>query len=352
MNKPLLSIAIPTYNRAILLDKLLSKLLPQIFQYRDIIEIIISDNASEDNTQDIIKKYKLKNKSLQIIDFLQSQNTGYYGNFKKCRELSNGHYFWILSDNEHISDNVIPLIVKTIKSNKEFACLYLKNNKSSKYSNDFQVYDTTFSKLTDKLEAYKLTLISAVIMLNLKDEDEILFNQFMGNSFLGFLFLCKILSTYNKVIVIEGYIYNSAHAFVTFDIFNSWTNDISECVEYLKNRKVFDDHLKNRFIESYLKNNVHTQVKYMLANKKIHNNKYKDKRAILNNLYYYYSDIPYFKRVFYTFYKKPLWFLYIKYNVSLSIRKLINRFQRLLVYLKKRKLNCFISQIKQKLNKS
>lgn len=352
MNKPLLSIAIPTYNRATLLDKSLSNLLPQISKYRDIIEIIISDNASKDNTQGIIKKHKFKNKSLEIIDFLQPKNTGYYGNFKKCRELSNGYYFWILSDNEHINDNVIPMIIQTLKSKKELACLYLRNIKSTKYSNDFQVYDTTFTNLIEEHEDIPLTLISAVIMLNYKDEDDLLYHKFRNNLFLGFLFVCNALINHNKAIVVEGNIYISEFSFVTFNIFEAWTRHITECVDYLMEKKIFNQFIKQKFIEYYLKKNVYNQIKYMLANKKIHNIKYKDKKEILDNLYSFYSDNPYFNRKFSTFFKKPLWYLYVKYNVSLSFQKLINRIRRLWLCLKKGNVNCFISLIKRKLKKS
>jgi len=51
-----LSICIPTYNRAKELDECLSCIVPQIMD-KDSIEIVISDNNSDDNTEQIIQKH-------------------------------------------------------------------------------------------------------------------------------------------------------------------------------------------------------------------------------------------------------------------------------------------------------
>ena len=49
----LLTIAIPTYNGSKTISDMLNILLPQV---DDRVEIIISDNCSTDNTEDIIRK--------------------------------------------------------------------------------------------------------------------------------------------------------------------------------------------------------------------------------------------------------------------------------------------------------
>ena len=54
----LLTIAVPTYNRAELLNKQLAWLAKSIKGYESECEIIISDNCSEDNTQEIVKKWQ------------------------------------------------------------------------------------------------------------------------------------------------------------------------------------------------------------------------------------------------------------------------------------------------------
>ena len=54
---PLVSIIIPTYNRSYCIKKAIDSVLSQTFQD---FELIIIDNYSEDNTEEIILKYKNK----------------------------------------------------------------------------------------------------------------------------------------------------------------------------------------------------------------------------------------------------------------------------------------------------
>lgn len=54
--QPLLSICIPTYNRSTYLEEALCNIINDT-SFSDDIEIIISDNASTDNTQEIVSKY-------------------------------------------------------------------------------------------------------------------------------------------------------------------------------------------------------------------------------------------------------------------------------------------------------
>jgi glycosyltransferase involved in cell wall biosynthesis len=56
--QPLLSICIPTFNRAYILEKTLHSIVSQkIFQDTNEIEVIVSDNCSSDNTFEIVNKY-------------------------------------------------------------------------------------------------------------------------------------------------------------------------------------------------------------------------------------------------------------------------------------------------------
>ena len=56
-----LSICIPTYNRAEYLKEALDSIIKQINDTnRDKVEICISDNASEDNTKELIENYRKK----------------------------------------------------------------------------------------------------------------------------------------------------------------------------------------------------------------------------------------------------------------------------------------------------
>jgi glycosyltransferase involved in cell wall biosynthesis len=68
--KPKLSICIPTYNRAQTLRETIDSILPQILGNFNI-EILISDNASTDDTPSIVCEYQLQNRS--IISFTHTE---------------------------------------------------------------------------------------------------------------------------------------------------------------------------------------------------------------------------------------------------------------------------------------
>ena len=76
-NNPIVSIVVPTYNRAIFLKKAIDSVLKQTYSY---LELVIVDDYSTDNTEEMVSKYLdkrikyLKNKSNGII--ASSRNMG------------------------------------------------------------------------------------------------------------------------------------------------------------------------------------------------------------------------------------------------------------------------------------
>ena len=64
--KPLLSICIPTFNRGDLLNDILSKYVDNP-QFDNDVEIVISDNASTDSTEDICRRYVEKYSNIRYF---------------------------------------------------------------------------------------------------------------------------------------------------------------------------------------------------------------------------------------------------------------------------------------------
>jgi glycosyltransferase involved in cell wall biosynthesis len=295
----ILTIAIPTYNRAAILDEALSKVLPQIFEYKNEIELIISDNASVDGTQEVISKYKKAYKGVNIISNLQPFNTGYFGNFKKCKELSNGRYFWLLSDNEHISVGVIDKIISTIHSNLNTGAFFLADVSMdlpynlSDTSEYFKIYQTTFDTVIRNETGWSLTGISYVIFLNDKRFDKQVESELSGNLFLGFLFLCNALRINDKITIIYGQAYTSAPCKVYFNVFQAWTKDILQGINYMTEKGLFSEEQKTFFITSYLKYVLKDLIAYYIVNGHLHGKKY-NLQEIRLELYKCYSQNKYY----------------------------------------------------------
>jgi len=98
---PLVSICIPTYNNARFLRESLDSIVNQTYSNK---EIIISDNASTDETEKIAKEYVKKYK---VKYYKNEKNIGGEANFTRCIELANGEYIAIFhSDDLYLLDMV------------------------------------------------------------------------------------------------------------------------------------------------------------------------------------------------------------------------------------------------------
>jgi glycosyltransferase involved in cell wall biosynthesis len=93
--RPKVSVLIPTYNYARYLDEAIESVLQQ--SYTDY-ELIIVDDHSADNTDDILQKYS---GYPQIRYYKNEKNLGLVQNFNKCLEYANGKYIkYLLADDK------------------------------------------------------------------------------------------------------------------------------------------------------------------------------------------------------------------------------------------------------------
>jgi glycosyltransferase involved in cell wall biosynthesis len=97
MTRPRLSICIATYNRADLLRETLTHL-------RDVcdddVEIVVSDNGSPDDTQDVVNSFAERFPYFRAIR--QPMNRGALSNFAAVTSLARGKYLYAFSDDDEI----------------------------------------------------------------------------------------------------------------------------------------------------------------------------------------------------------------------------------------------------------
>lgn len=116
MNKTLLSICIPTYNRANCLKVCLDSIVPQ-FKNKEVleqVEVVISDNASSDNTTEVIKEFQNKFKNIKY--FRNKINIGFDQNLLNAVEKSSGEYCLTFGDDDGFFPNSFSLILQKIKT--------------------------------------------------------------------------------------------------------------------------------------------------------------------------------------------------------------------------------------------
>ncbi|MBQ8434534.1 MAG: glycosyltransferase family 2 protein, partial [Oscillospiraceae bacterium] len=111
MNKKL-SVCIPTYNRSKLLKLTLDSVLAQI---NDEVELIVCDNASSDNTQELMNEYVSK---YNISYYRSDKNRGMDYNFLQCLKNATGEYIQLLSDDDVLLPGAIEKLLNLISKYK------------------------------------------------------------------------------------------------------------------------------------------------------------------------------------------------------------------------------------------
>lgn len=109
-NMPLVSICIPTYNRSMKLMRAINSL--HANDYRNL-EIIVSDNASSDDTQRLCAE--LSASDARIRYFRHPENVGPTRNFEFARAQAQGEYFMWLADDDWIDPRYISLCVQALE---------------------------------------------------------------------------------------------------------------------------------------------------------------------------------------------------------------------------------------------
>jgi hypothetical protein len=109
MSSPLFTIGIPTFNRA---EFLKESLYAAINQNYPNLQIVVSDNASSDNTESVVNSFK----DSRITYHRNDSNVGAAGNFARTLELANGKYFSWLQDDDIIFGDFVSRAVAAMES--------------------------------------------------------------------------------------------------------------------------------------------------------------------------------------------------------------------------------------------
>jgi abequosyltransferase len=121
--RPLLTIAIPTYNRAEYLRQLLDSLLEQV-RNESRVEVLISDNASTDDTANLIHEKRRNGSPLTYL--ANEHNIGPDANFLQCFESAAGKYVWIIGDDDLLLPGAVSQVLEYL-SKDEFEIAYVSH---------------------------------------------------------------------------------------------------------------------------------------------------------------------------------------------------------------------------------
>jgi glycosyltransferase involved in cell wall biosynthesis len=120
----------------------------------NLIEIIVSDNCSDDDTPEIAKKFK-KYKSFNY--YRQENNLGVVKNIiKLVNDYAKGEYCWVIGDDDFPLSGSISTLIELLCANIEIDFFYLKI--SHMFLDEYDKYNDIFhtSLLTDNVHFGKL----------------------------------------------------------------------------------------------------------------------------------------------------------------------------------------------------
>jgi hypothetical protein len=119
--KPVLSICISTYNRAAWLAHSLPRVLEQTRAYDDLIEVVVCDNTSSDETPAVTARHRHW-PNLRIRR--NERNVGMLGNLAVTAEEARGQFVWILGDDDLLVEGSVERVLAAIALHPDVELLY------------------------------------------------------------------------------------------------------------------------------------------------------------------------------------------------------------------------------------
>lgn len=111
--RPILSVCVPTYNRAVLLKECLESVTRSRRNCEKEVEIVISDNASVDATFDVANDFVAR---FSNVAYYRNEKNVNDDNFFRAAARARGRFVWILGDDDALVPDAIPLVLDQIQA--------------------------------------------------------------------------------------------------------------------------------------------------------------------------------------------------------------------------------------------
>lgn len=158
---PCVSIGLPTYNRMSTLREAIESVLGQSHSN---LELVISDNASSDDTQSVCEEYAGKDSRVRYIR--QLENIGMARNFNAVLSAATSDFFIWISDDDRMDARYIELCLSELLQHKDYAvaCCVSKFYRGDEFICDGEsVQLTQDDPQTRVLEMYRTFVVGCFI---------------------------------------------------------------------------------------------------------------------------------------------------------------------------------------------
>jgi glycosyltransferase involved in cell wall biosynthesis len=218
-----ISILIPTYNRATKIARLLKNIenVVKNIHFAGIIDVIVSDNASTDNTQEIVTSFKTDRYRLRY--YRQSVNLGFDGNIRFLYEKATSDYVWYFADDDIMHNDALNKIMGGVQKYQPDVLLFSfeqppgSKHRIYNYEHEYEVVDNP-KEIVELV--FRNTKISVYVMkrTTLNEEQINELKPFYNNGFYFVDLAYTLLNKSNaKLCVISEPLAESDDDYVKFD---------------------------------------------------------------------------------------------------------------------------------------
>lgn len=138
---PLLSLYVPTYNRAALLRQSLRAILSQITpEMADTVEVVVMDNFSPDDTPQVMARAQQDFPGVSLRCVRRPENIGCDANFTDAPNQTRGEFVYMLSDDDVLQPGAVAALLRLIRENPGFDAFALN---ISHFTDDPERQDTS-----------------------------------------------------------------------------------------------------------------------------------------------------------------------------------------------------------------
>src|SRR5438045_735726 len=133
MRRPRLSIVAPTYNRA----RMIPRFLESVQTITSDCEIIVMDNASTDDTQQVVCGFARRDPRIRYVR--HSENIGVIANYNAAMEATQGEYVCCMGDDDSVLPGNFERKLALLDSHPEVGLVYSLWHRMDQHGNDLGV---------------------------------------------------------------------------------------------------------------------------------------------------------------------------------------------------------------------
>jgi glycosyltransferase involved in cell wall biosynthesis len=255
----LLTIAIPTYNRVQKLKRLIENINNQEYSFNYDVEILISDNFSNDGTSEFISELKIHKPFFKISTYSQKFNLGFDGNISFLYANSSSKYIWFFADDDVLLPNAINYVVDCLTAEMPSVLLFSFGQPPGSKKGVYN-FDTSVKSFYCKKEIIELSIrfpkISTYVLINsnfnINDKAFLETQKGYGWMHLGLTFSVINNCESPKLTIISNVL---AECDDEFDMLTWSPNSIKESFQIYKHQLIirdFPELFKIQYISSFL----------------------------------------------------------------------------------------------------